>query len=310
MIKIFLFSFLFYLFLFNSIYSQSNQDTSVSDISLRTFVENESVALNREVIYVVKLSWKGELNRYRISEVLDPDVTNLLVRGSGSLNKVITNSDGQEISTKKVTFYFKPLEMGMAYINGVTVRYEDTFLDKKESLLASRIGVQIIEPIPESSHSGILQYLIYFVIVVFMGLSVFLFIIYNKRKKENELQESENVVDTIEEKYLRLLKETIQLKGNNYKEKLNNLVRLSTGYFSEKYSESLSNKSTEEMLNFLEIKEIDSSIYSKFNDFITKADLVRFAGNDITETDYHNLYDSVEWILEKCKYVISEKEDE
>jgi len=310
MIKIFLFSFLFYLFLFNSIYSQSNQDTSVSDISLRTFVENESVALNREVIYVVKLSWKGELNRYRISEVLDPDVTNLLVRGSGSSNKVITNSDGQEISTKKVTFYFKPLEMGMAYINGVTVRYEDTFLDKKENLLASRIGVQIIEPIPESSHSGILQYLIYFVIVVFMGLSVFLFIIYNKRKKENELQESENVVDTIEEKYLRLLKETIQLKGNNYKEKLNNLVRLSTGYFSEKYSESLSNKSTEEMLNFLEIKEIDSSIYSKFNDFITKADLVRFAGNDITETDYHNLYDSVEWILEKCKYVISEKEDE
>jgi len=249
--KIFLLNFLFYLFLFASLFSQSSQDTSVSDISLRTFVENESIALNREVVYVVELSWQGELSRYRISEVIDPDVTNLIVRGSGSTNKVVTDSEGQEISTKRVTFYFKPIEMGMAYINGITVRYEDTLLEKKESLLASRIGVQIIEPIPESSSNGIFQYLIYFVITAFLGLAVYLFIIYNKRKKENALKELENIVETIEEKYLRILKESIHLTGNNYKDKLNDLTHLSLGYFSEKYSTSLANISTDEMLDLL-----------------------------------------------------------
>jgi hypothetical protein len=289
--KIFLFSYPVYLFLFSSLFSQSISDTSVSDISLRTYVENESVALNREVVYVVQLSWQGELSRYKISDVLDPDATNLIVRGSGSSNKVITNPQGQEISTKKVTFYFKPIEMGMAYINGVTVRYEDTLLDKKESLLASRIGVQIVDPIPDSSSSNIFQYIVYILVVIVVGLSVYLFLIYNKRKKENALKEFENIKETIEEKYLRILKETIHLAG-------------------KKYTISLSNMSTEEILKFLEEKESDSKIYAKLKEFITKSDLIRFAGNAVAETDFHQLYDSVEWILEKSKKVNTEKEDE
>lgn len=135
------------LFLFYSLFSQSNQDTSISDISLRTFVENESIALNREVVYIVQLKWQGELSRYKISEILDPDVTNLLIRGSGSSNKVTSNSEGKEISTKEIIYYFKPIEMGMGYINGITIRYEDTYTDKQESLIASRISVKIIDPI-------------------------------------------------------------------------------------------------------------------------------------------------------------------
>ena len=308
--KIFLLNFLFYLFLYSSLFSQSNQDSSVSDISLRTYVENESVALNREVVYIVQLTWQGELGRYKISEVLDPDVTNLIVRGSGSSNKVITNSAGKEISTKKVAFYFKPVGIGMAYINGVTVRYEDTLLDKKESLLASRIGVQIVDPIPDNSSNDIFQYLIYLFIVIVIGFIVYVFFIYNKRKKENALMELENIKETTEDKYLRLLKETIHLSGNNYKEKLNDLAHLIIGYFSEKYSSSFANMSSEEMLNFLDDTKLDKHIFLKFKEFITKSDLIRFAGNAVNETDFHQFYDSVEWILEKCNKDNVEKEDE
>ena len=129
-------------------------------------------------------------------------------------------------------------------------------------------------------------------------------------KAPRSLREISTISETTEEKHLRLLKETIHLTGNNYKEKLNDLAHLIVGYFSEKYSKPLSNKSSEEMLNFLEQNDIDSSIYTKFKDFIDKADLIRFAGNEVNETDFHNLYDTVEWILEKCKNEISEKEDE
>ena len=168
--KQFLFGLFLCLILSSSIFSQSNQDTSVSDISLLTYVENESVALNREVVYIVQLSWQGELSRYKISDVLDPDVTNLIVRGSGSSNKVITNSDGKEISTKRITFYFRPVEMGMAYINGVTIRYKDTLLDQNESLLAGRISVKIIDPIPGNSSNNILQYVIYAIMILVIAL--------------------------------------------------------------------------------------------------------------------------------------------
>ena len=309
MSKILSFTFIFYLFLFTSLFSQSDQDTSVSDISLRTFVENESIALNREVVYVVELKWEGELSRYQIIEVLDPDVTNLIMRGSGSSNKVVTNTAGQEVSIKRITFYFKPIEMGMSYINGVTVRYKDIILEKDESLIASRIGVQILEPIPDSSSNGIFDYFIYLFIALIVGLTLYLFYIYNKRKKENELKDLENISESSEEKYLRLLKENIQLTGNNYKDKLNNLAHLIIGYFSEKYSNQLSNKSSEEILVFLEQKRLENNIYSKFKEFITQTDLIRFAGNKVDETDFHNFYDTVEWILEKCKNEISERED-
>jgi hypothetical protein len=308
--KQFLIVCIFYLFLFNSLFSQLNQDTSVSDISLRTFVENESVALNREVIYIIQLSWEGELSRYKISEVLDPDVTNLIIRGSGSSNKVITNPDGKEISIKKITFYFKPIEMGMAYINGVTVRYEDSFLDRKESLLASRISIKVVDPILDSSSNNFFQYILYIIILIVIALAVFLLALYNKRKKENELRELENIKETTEEKYLRLLKETIHLAGNNYEEKLNDLTHLILGFFSEKYSISLLNMSSNDILKYFENRKMEQSIFSKIEEFISKSDLIRFAGNNITETEFHQLYDSVEWMLVKCKNDKSEKEGE
>jgi hypothetical protein len=299
-----------YLFLLNSLFAQSHQDTSVSDISLRTYVENESVPLNREVVYVVQLTWHGELSRYKISEVLDPDVTNLIVRGSGSSNKVITSTVGKEISTKKITFYFKPIEMGMAYINGITIRYDDTLLDKKESLLASRISVKIIDSIRDNSSNNFFQYFIYIVALFIVGLGIYLFVLYNKRKKENVLKELENIKETIEEKYLRLLKETIHLAGNNYKEKLHDLTHLIIGYYSEKYSISLSSMSTIDMLKYFEEKEMEQTTYSKIIEFMSKSDLIRFAGNAITESEFHQLYDNVEWILEKNKNDKPEKEDE
>ena len=133
-----------------SLYAQTDQDTSLTDISLKTYVQDETVALNREVVYEVELKWQGDLSRFKITEALEPNVTNLTVRGTGSTNRITTDSNGREISIKKITYYFKPIEIGMAYINGVTIRYEDTILNSKESLLASRLSVKIVEPIPET----------------------------------------------------------------------------------------------------------------------------------------------------------------
>ena len=134
-------------------FSQSADDTGQSEIQLRTYIEQENIPLNREVIFHIELSWPGDLSRYKISEIVEPTVTNLTTRGSGSSNKVRTDGDGKLKSIKEITFYFRPLEMGMAYIDGVIINYQDTATQKDESLISSRIGVKIIEPLPEPSQN-------------------------------------------------------------------------------------------------------------------------------------------------------------
>ena len=118
--------------LIHNSFSQSVTDSLESEIRLRTYVESENIPLNREVVYHIELRWQGDLSRYRISEIVEPAVTNLVTRGSGSSNKVRTSANGELISIKEITFYFRPLEMGMAYIDGVIIRYNDTLKDKEE----------------------------------------------------------------------------------------------------------------------------------------------------------------------------------
>jgi hypothetical protein len=294
---------------FSFLFSQPLPDTSVSDISLKTFVEEESVPLNREVRYIVQLSWIGELDRYQISEILDPDVTNLMIRGSGSSNKVVRDKTNNTLSIKKITFYFKPIELGMAYINGVTVRYKDTLLDKSESLLASRISVRIIDPIPDKNNDSYFQYLIYLLIVAILFFSIYLYLIYQKRRKENALLEADKIQESAEEKYTRMLKEVFDMPNANYRERLNNIHRIILGYFSEKYQSTFANKSSEEILHVLKENKLDENQFNKFKEFIEKADLIRFAGNKVNESEFHQLYASIEAILEKSHSENSQKED-
>lgn len=120
----------------------------------------------------------------------------------------------------------------------------------------------------------------------------------------------DNISETIQEKYLRLLNDDIKLTGNDFKENLNNLTHLLFNYYSEIYSASIITMSSNDLLKYLEEQELDPLVYSKTKEFTTKSDLVRFAGNAINETDFHHLYGLVEWILAKSKSDNIEKEDE
>ena len=51
------------------------------------------------------------------------------------------------------------------------------------------------------------------------------------------------------------------------------------------------------------------NIIEKIKDFYKRSDLVRFAGENLTESEFHQLYDSVEWIIEKHKTVNTSEED-
>jgi len=303
-------SLIFLVILVSSSLSQSVPDTLSSEIQLRTHIESENVPLNREVVYHIELRWQGDLSRYKISEILEPTSTNLVTRGSGSSNKVRTAPDGSLISIKEITFYFRPLEIGMAYIDGVTIKYTDQNKGKDDSLISSRIGIKIIEPLPEQSENGMISDLLVALIVfVVFGFILYFYLLYRKKQKEAAEKARFEIKETVEEKYLRLLKETIHINTDNIRDSLNDLTHLLNGYLSERYHFPVSNLSADDLMDVLKEKELSEESLSRINDYYTKANLVKFAGEAVEDSEFHRLYDTVELLIENQKNVTAESSE-
>jgi len=280
-----------------------------NDITLHTFVESENVPQNREVVYNVELQWSGDLSLYKISEIGEPRVMNLIMRGSGSSNRVGTDDAGNPVSIKRVTYYFRPLEMGMAYVEGVTIKYEDTNSQRQESLLSSRIGIKIIDPLPEPGKNA-LGFLTWIGLLALVILIPFLYFYYRyqKRKQVETSRAALQQKETIEERYQRVLKETIHFTSTNLKDSLVDLSRLITGYFSERYNFPAMNLSTHNLLQVLKEK-LNDDTYIRMQDFYERADMIKFAGEALSESEFHRLFDTVELVLEKQKESHSEEEE-
>jgi hypothetical protein len=293
--KIFLIS----IILIATVIAKPAPDSVKSDILLRTFIESDNVPLNREVIYHVELRWQGDLNNYQIKDVQEPVLTNLTTRGSGSSNKVNTLADGSVQSVKRITFYLTPIEIGMSYIDGITIKYTDMASGNESNLISSRIGIKIIEPVPEPGSSPLPELLFWgLVLLVLAGGFIYFFIRYQKRKEAERLKASSEVVETVEQKYLRLLRETIQFETDNVRESLSDLSRLLTGYFSEKYNVPAGGISTIDLIEILQEKELPDETIARIKDFYPRADMVKFAAEKVDISEFHRLYDTVELVIE------------
>lgn len=290
-------------------YSQNDSTAVPNNIELKTFILNDQVAANREVVYNVELTWSGELDRYKILDLQEPAVTGLTLRGSGSKNKVTYDSTGMPLSVKRITFYFLPVQQGMAYINGITIRYEDKLSGKTESLVSSRIGVKIIEPVPENdSENNFVFWAGGAFLLILIAVTIYAFIYYNRKKEEARQKELESAKETTEQKYLRLQKENVSLAGENTSEKIIELSRILSGYLSEKFhihSAELESANLSERLQNVELKE---DMIVKIEEFYKEATLVKFAGDQVSDSKFHQMYDTVELILTKLANNNSEQE--
>ncbi len=285
--------------------AQIPADTVQSDIILRTYVESEEVPLNREVVYHVELRWKGDLNRYQISKLSEPQLNNLILRGSGSSNR-----DAGSMAIKQFTFYLRPLEIGMAYIDAARITYTDTENNTEGDLLSSRIGVKITEPLPEPGDSRRYSMII-IIFISIVSLTVILFFIYRyqiRKKAEQERQKHEQT-ETIEEKYLRLLKDTVHLKKENIKDSMADLSHITVGYLGERFNLPSGNLTTRDLIEILKDRDLGPGLLERLGEFLDRADLVKFAGEPVTESEFHRYYDTIEVILENQRINRSKEED-
>jgi hypothetical protein len=279
-----------------------------SNIQLKVYLDQDAVPQNGEVVYHVELIWYGELDRYQISKIGDPVISNLRLRGSGSSNRYFIDEAGNQRSVKQVNYYFTPIEMGMAYIDGITIQYEDKVTAQNEMLSAHRLGVKIIEPLPDPD-SGADLGLIIILVLVFLFIVVVIYFVgrYLKQRKLNAEAEAA-IPKTLEEKYLDLL-DNIELSAENRNETLSSITKLLNSYFSEKYALPGSS-SFDQVKEKLEKMNIAVDLQDKINNLYERDKLSKFAREQVAENELHLFFDTVEQLIEQLQKMESKNNNE
>lgn len=272
-------------------------DSLNSEIQLHTYLQETEVPLNGEVVYHVELSWVGELNRYNIFEVGEPVASNLKIHSSGSSNKIFTDDQGKMHALKRISFHFTPLEMGMAYIDGITIQYEDKIRGDKEALMAQRLGAKIIGPLPEPG-AGIQAgefALILLIIIACVVLTFFLYRYFSRRSQDDKDTE---IKLTLEERYLELLQRSVDPAQNKTAQNTSALSKLLNRYLGEKFNLIISS-SFKEAESTLREAQVDADIIEKIKRFYELSEKSKFAAEEISGADLHLFYDTVELLLKR-----------
>ncbi len=273
-------------------------DSTASNVQLRTYLENDNVPQNREVVYHVELSWQGDPKRYHILNAGEPVLTNLKLRGSGSENDFYLDENNKPFSKKTVTYYFLPQTIGMAYIDGVIIEYQDNITGNMERLISHRLGVKIVGPLDEPGESTDIGQAIVILLALLFVLVVLYFIsrYFMVRKKQKELQAE--LPPTLEERYIQRLENDAASSTAGTGAKFNALTKILNSYFKEKFE--LSGAS-----GFSEVEEklpadlLGNDLIEKVKSLSVRSELNQFAGEEISESDFHLFYDTVELLLKK-----------
>jgi len=197
------------------LYSQDSTALDTPDypgeIKASVSIDTKKVPQNRTATVIIEVSWQGDLDRFEVARVENPVLTNLEIIGNASSNWV-GQVDGVKKVIKKYEYSLKPQSLGMAYIDGTFVEYIDLKTTQNYKLVTNRLKLEVVPPVLEGGENKAM--LLALVVLVLMGFSGgVLLLIKRKKAKEAELraQQEENV--SLEEKFLKELKEKVDLSS-------------------------------------------------------------------------------------------------
>jgi hypothetical protein len=281
----------------DSVNTNVHSDTEKVTIQLNTSVESSQVPLNRKVVYHVELSWIGDLSRFRIEPIEQPILTNLLLEGSGSSNKLEPVEDGKFRAVKTITYQFKPVELGMAYIDGLIIKYEDMETGEQNELQAQRVMIEILDPIDEGKGGGFKAVIYIALLFIFFGSMAFFLARYINKRKLNAEVLPQDVC--FAQEYLTRISQDVDPKSNNLSEMTSLLSKIFREYLSKDFHISAREASSQEIIEQLRIKQIDETDLIKMRELFERLNLIKFAGEQVNPSEFSNIYGTIEAFLLK-----------
>jgi len=285
----------------DSLFTPSNHQ-----IQLRSYVEESRVPLNRLVILHLEISWPGKLNRFQIEPVSQPILTNLLLEGSGSENRLLTQPDGSLKAIKAITYQLRPLEMGMAYIDGVIIKYIDRELGDEENLSSQRVMVEITEPLPENQGKKLKAFIYIILFIIFFSILTYFILVYIRKKRL--ASKSLTPVISPAESYLNRLMHEVDPRGTNLDQMVQRLSKLFKEYLEQDFGISARELNTKEIQQALQQLPIEESDKSNLSVVFEKLDIIKFSRKSIDPNDFIHIYGAIENFLLKRKQIFDSSE--
>jgi chromosome segregation and condensation protein ScpB len=268
-------------------------------IQLNAYVEQSKIPLNGTAILHIELSWPGKLSQYQIEPVSQPILTNFLLEGSGSENRLLTLEDGSLKAIKAVTYRLRPLEMGMAYIDGIIIKYINRESGDEESLSSQRIMIEILEPIPEGDGYRF-QAVVYIILLgIFFGITAYFIFLYIRKKKLSQEVGTPQV--SLAESYLNRLTKEVDPRGTNLEEMISRLSRIFREYLEQDFNIPARELSNQELIEKLKLKDIEDHDIKNLIQVFEKFDLIKFSGKSIDPNEFTHIYGTIENFLLKRK---------
>jgi hypothetical protein len=275
-------------------------------ISLKTYVESNKVPLDRKVEFNVELSWIGELSRFHIDPLEQPALTNLVMEGSGSANKLEPLADGRFRAVKTIMYQFTPLELGMAYINGMVIKYRDQITGEEDQLISQRVQVEIIDPVSRGNGSGFRAIIYIILLIIFFGSMIFFIIKYIQKRRRAAIAVPIKVC--LPQEYLNRISQEIDPNNTNLAEMTIKLSSFFREYLSRDFQILAREGSTQEIVENLSSKDIHQADMEKLKNLFEKLDLVKFAGENIDPAEFSNIYGTIETFLLNQKKIWDEQQ--
>ncbi|MFC1556360.1 hypothetical protein ACFL5L_00070 [candidate division KSB1 bacterium] len=263
--------------------------TASGSISVSAAIDKTEVPRNQQVVLTVVLFWEGRADRYRISDFQNPALTNFELAGSASSSRSEVK-EGSVFTYKDYIFNLSPAELGMAYIDGITISYTDNISAVSGQLTTRRLGVKVTAPEYPADYSWIGKTL--GVLLIFGALAGAVLIVRKKRARKETGEPAPQ--RSPEEIYLEQLKELKTGKYNTYGTQLDEVVGLFKNYLIDRFEISPSQRSDQAIKEKISQAGVGEAFTQKTLQLFDRAEELRFSGTGITLEQFEPVFGSVE----------------
>ncbi len=247
-----------------------------TQVKLSATVAASQVPLNRTATYIVQLKWSGNLSLIEFDQPETPRLTNFKLAGSSSSNWVGVEN-GQNTSLKTFEYTLRPEGLGMGYVEGMRLSYLDKSTNEKHALYADRLGVEVIDPLPEPGEVpvGLLAVIWLAVVAIVAALAL----IWRARNKKKEAaRRAAIVVKPVEQEMLEQLQASVDLNSLDTKTGFSEISKILRQYLKRRFEIPAQGITSAEVV--AAYRALDSSVDQamKLEEILQTSDVIKFSG--------------------------------
>ncbi len=261
--------------------TDSSASAAPLQVSVSAAAVSEETPLNRPAGFTIQLKWQGRLSDVEFDPVETPQLANFKVAGSSSSNWVGLEN-GRQTSIKTFSYTLRPEGLGMGYVESMRVSYLDKATGEKHALYTSRVGIKVVDAVPEPGEAP-LGLVLAIGLLVCAALVALVFQMEARAKKKEAARLAAMAPKPLEDECLDELKSTVDINATDLKEAFVMLSKLLRRYLNRRYQIPAQGISTQEVVTALrqaatsEGRASEAQV-TQIEEVLQTCDLYKFSG--------------------------------